>query len=156
MVAKCAPGEKKKQDCNTCTCGEDGQFWCTTMACVDAAAPEPAESGVAVDASPPLPTETGMVDPGAPGGCPPKPPASGHACGPISFYCYYFDTESDSCPDAFKCTGGAFYAAGENCKVPIALCKGGTMCGPNETCVVTCNRTCTCAMGVVSCAPSPC
>lgn len=35
--AKCAEGDKKKEDCNTCTCDGSGQWWCTTMECnVDA------------------------------------------------------------------------------------------------------------------------
>lgn len=34
---KCTAGDKKKVDCNTCTCDSAGLWWCTTMACnVDA------------------------------------------------------------------------------------------------------------------------
>lgn len=36
-AGECTPGAKKPQDCNTCTCGEDRQWWCTTMGCRDAA-----------------------------------------------------------------------------------------------------------------------
>ncbi|MBI2394943.1 MAG: hypothetical protein HYV09_35565 [Deltaproteobacteria bacterium] len=32
----CTPGAKKTLDCNTCTCGDDGLWACTTMGCLDA------------------------------------------------------------------------------------------------------------------------
>lgn len=101
-------------------------------------------------------------------GCPPVKPSTGQPCVDGPYYCWYFDSVTQACADAAKCTNGsgpwAFLDAGNGYCNPVLsadFCDDGKPCGPVEPkggCVVSCTRECTCnpLSSVLECSPVSC